>query len=843
MLNQPQSIANEMLLANAGSGKTYALTSRIIRLLLLGVEADRIAALTFTRKSAGEFLDQLLERIAEAAEDPDELAKLAEDTGVETLSASGCRDLLAHIIRHFGRLGLGTIDSFFARMARQFPLETGLPEDFAIADGAALESARERALAACFSAGTGNDDALQSMIDQFRQITRRNGERNVFQTLLSQIGKLHERCLETPEGIRWGDAGAIWGSQGTPFDSAGDVTPALANFRRVARETNPGLSPEAVEQLECELAAVGSFEPGRPWSREIKEFVKKRLVNEPKRGNLQFTRKKTGWVELNESVRAARADLLGALLKDEFRSLLERSRGIHDFMTAYETVYSEQVRGAGLVTFSDITEMLAKRAAGTGDFAAADAWRNRVAYRLDQKFDHWLLDEFQDTSRTQWSILRTFIEEVLMDDSGSRSFFYVGDTKQAIYGWRGGDSDLFHEICQAYDGGISEAPPLAASWRSSPPVIEMVNTVFGSMAGLAETLHFPDATIEKWQAGWNAHSVAKPNRERTGYACWRPIEDDEDAPLDPQSAEILRILREVDPPSHDIDCAILLRKNDEVAALAACLQAEGIPVAVEGKSNPCVDNPLGTALLGALRAAAYPDDLLSAALAGGYPAAASWGMDNPESFRTETLESIAQNGYAATLRHWIETAALDPDEGFLIDRAQKIVAAAGAFDESRSSQDGIGQFIAHIESLQMQEAEAAGSIRLMTVHQAKGLGFDMVIVAGLDKPAPGGGTDALVLGPDKRDPQWGTLLPAKDIAGQDPELSARREQLEAETRYNDLCTAYVALTRPKYALYVLSKALKENSTSTHFGRHLQETLDPGWQSGDPQWFLNETKFL
>ena len=125
----------------------------------------------------------------------------------------------------------------------------------------------------------------------------------------------------------------------------------------------------------------------------------------------------------------------------------------------------------------------------------------------------------------------------------------------------------------------------------------------------------------------------------------------------------------------------------------------------------------------------------------------------------------------------------------------------------------------------------------MTVHQAKGLGFDMVIVAGLDKSGSGSSTNELVLGPDKRDPQWGTLLPTKDIAEQDPELNARRKQLEAEARYNDLCTAYVALTRPKYGLYVLSQALGERSTSKHFGKHLQATLDPDWKSGNPEWFL------
>ena len=77
LVSLPVSFNHEMLVANAGSGKTFALTTRIIRLLLAGVSMDRIAALTFTRKSAGEFLDELLVRLAEAASDR-KLAALAE---------------------------------------------------------------------------------------------------------------------------------------------------------------------------------------------------------------------------------------------------------------------------------------------------------------------------------------------------------------------------------------------------------------------------------------------------------------------------------------------------------------------------------------------------------------------------------------------------------------------------------------------------------------------------------------------------------------------------------------------------------------------------------------------
>jgi ATP-dependent exoDNAse (exonuclease V) beta subunit len=80
------------------------------------------------------------------------------------------------------------------------------------------------------------------------------------------------------------------------------------------------------------------------------------------------------------------------------------------------------------------------------------------------------------------------------------------------------------------------------------------------------------------------------------------------------------------------------------------------------------------------------------------------------------------------------------------------------------------------------------------------------------------------------------LLPRKDIVEADPVLSHQAESLNAESKTNELCSAYVALTRAKRALYVISDELAEKSKATHFGRHLQLSLGEGWSQGDAEWF-------
>lgn len=856
------SIEHAMLVANAGSGKTYALTTRIIRLMLAGVSIDRIAALTFTRKSAGEFLDELLIRLAEAATDPRKLTALVADTGHAELSPTDCCRLLAHIVEHFGRLGLGTIDSFFARIARQFPLESGLPEEFAIADNASLASARERALARSFNVGT-QGDGLEAMIAQCRQISRKHGERNVFAMLLDQIDSLHQRYLETPAGCTWGDANAIW-PNGFPFADAPQIHDAVDTFLRAAIRATPELSEEALAYLNENLEAIHALEPGQAWSQQIKDFVSSKLISEPKKDYLQFTRKKTGWLDLTTEVGTTRKSLADALFADMLRQFLERAQGLFQFVAQYESVYAELVRDAGLISFADITTLLAERAADTESIDALD-WRTQVAYRIDQKFDHWLLDEFQDTSRTQWAILRAFIDEVLMDDAQQRSFFYVGDTKQAIYSWRGGDAELFREIFERYAPAIQEAPALTKSWRSTQPVIQMVNQVFGDVGAHAQALKLPGDTVEKWQLAWNPHSVASPIFDRIGYASWQPLpkntDDDGDTPA--QYLEALRIIQEVDPIARGIECAVLLRQNKDAAELAAYLQSEGIAVAVEGTSNPCTDNLLGSAILSALRAVAHPDDTASAIIAQGLPCAPAWGLKDLKRFRQETLQHIADHGYAQTIQAWISAAFIQAgrqapmpppaeatsqtegcgqpslpveNEAFLQSRGEALLAAAEAFDARSGSSEGINAFIAAIEANEAREAEASQAIRIMTVHQAKGLGFEMVIVSGLDKTGRGQSADELVLGPNTKDPRWGMLMPRKEIAETDPVLRQQTERLDSESKTNELCSAYVALTRAKRALYVLSEELKDNTSATHFGRHLKLSLEGDWIAGDTRWF-------
>ena len=818
------------MIANAGSGKTHKLTTRMVKLLILDVEPRKIAALTFTKKAAGEFLDAVFKRLAAAATDEDKLQKLREDTGIADINAGKCRNVLRRLVSQMGVLCMGTIDGLFARIARAFPLESGLAGSFTMMGISELQAARDDSLAAVFRDCSSNPAIFDEFLDLVRQQSRNQSERGIFSALLKSVESCHSKFIATPADVVWGDRKAIWPA-GSPVLSAGDCSTAAAALQSAIDATHPQLDAAAVEAWGLNLDQAAHASRDKAWPKELDKFVAEKLCKcstDKETGSeyIPTGRANAARVYLNPEVSEARTDLLRALIKPEYESLLRRSTALHAMMRRFESAYDALTRSHGRLTFSDITDLLAAR-------VDAPDWSSAVGYRLDARYDHWMLDEFQDTSRPQWHVLSSFIDEVVQDSGGARSFFYVGDAKQAIYSWRGGDPKLFFEIRDLYNSAGEAritSDTLSESYRSAQEIMDVVNTVFGNILAVQEDLELRDRTVADWTQAWQHHVVAPENKEKTGFVRWVPVgagktdEDDED---DPRDLEILKILKETEPWLRGWSCAVLYRKNSKAAALAALLRSEGIPVALEGNANPCTNNPLGAAILAALRFAASPDDKLSDCLLAGSPLAI---LQNGEfAFRESALEMVARAGFEETIRQWVASTDLTK-EPFLASCAADFLAAAAEFDSAGSG--GILDFVAFVESYQVQEPESADVVRVMTVHQAKGLTFDMAIVSGLDDRTVQSSND-LVLG---RPPSWGMLLPKKDFADPDPTLAAAGESLRADKEYGDLCTAYVAMTRPRFGLYLITKQLGRKATAKNFARLLTLTLGELFEHGNKKWF-------
>ena len=379
-------ISNMMLVANAGSGKTYQLTSRMVTLMALGVEPRKIAALTFTKKAAGEFLDAIFLRLASAVLDPEKLKTLRKDTDIENLRKGTkipdldemrCRELLREFSLQAGVLTMGTIDSLFARIARAFPLESGLAGEFSMIGDSELEQARMDSLAAIFRASVKSAGGSE-FLDLVRKISRRQGEREVFCTLLRAVEGYHAKFLRRPE-LMWGDSDSIWKGVASAILSAGAVKPAAEALWNAILQEHPDLTEGSKGLWRTNLDLAIAQRPGAAWSEELDKFVSEKLCKQTANKDCDYI--PTGGaaaarVYLRGGVPAAREALLHALLRPIYESILERSKALHQFMENFETTYHETTRSRGRMTFSDVTDLLASQ-------VKSGEWMASAGYRLN----------------------------------------------------------------------------------------------------------------------------------------------------------------------------------------------------------------------------------------------------------------------------------------------------------------------------------------------------------------------------------------------------------------------------------------------------------------------------
>lgn len=829
-----------LIVANAGSGKTYRLVTRCLELLARGETPDRILALTFTRKAAAEFLQKLFGRLAGAARHPAELDRLRAELGNPDLTPDQCRTWLRQLTAALPRLSMGTMDGFFGRIVRAFPFELGLGREFRLLDEAGLEEHRRLALDRLFVSAAGTKGGLDQLVELLRQESRNRSDRSVLDTIESAAAGLQQNFLDTPSDVAWGDADRIWpGHDG--ILTASSVEDAVRALRDEIAATHPDLGTKAKAQWNAWFDLTLAHRPPRRMDEQLEKFLAEKLAGhseDKKTGELYVP--VGGKIEdrlyLRGRLPELRENLRRSLIKLEVQAKLDSSRALHALLARYESVYDTTVRETGALTFADVALFLAH--------SAHDPWRRDLDYRLDGRHDHWLLDEFQDTSRTQWRILDSLADEIIQDTSGARTFFYVGDTKQAIYGWRGGDARLFWEIQSRYNHGKTEVvqkEELEVSHRSSQAVVRTVESVLNpeTLEQHAEDFRFSKPTVRAWTQAWVSHRARADAPE--GYACLDVVTPADDESSDEAlSRQVLRILREVEPLARGLDCAILVRTNGELARYVGILKKAGIPAAAEGKVNPCLATPAGIALLSLIRFIASPADLISR----DHALASPWRnvIGNDLAAFTTAARYGARTGFASVVRGWIQSAVA---AGIITPHELDAFAATAAnFDAARGGAGDWAGLVRTIDHRTLEENETPGAIRVMTVHQAKGLGVDVVILPELGGQAMSDFRDDARISLHRNEQgavQWGLALPRKEFCEADPILRSAREEIRARQSYESLCVLYVAMTRAKKALYCVTAA---GRNVKHAGKWLENTF-PGdtdhREVGNPKWFNDYPK--
>ncbi|GFE49372.1 double-strand break repair helicase AddA [Roseobacter cerasinus] len=469
--------ASTWLAANAGSGKTRVLTDRVARLLLDGVQPHHILCLTYTKAAASEMQNRLFRRLGAWAMLPEaelraSLHELGIEGDIENTRLREARTLFARAIETPGGLKIQTIHSFCAALLRRFPLEARVSPQFTeIEDRAAdllraeivdqmAEGADAGLIADIARFATGQDvgDLMRTII-QHRTRFAQDVTLADLLALFDQPADLSEANIER----------AVF--QGDETDLITAILPALrdkgGNDAKAA-EKLMALGPLGYGALPG-LEAVFLTGPSTksPFSAKIGSFPTK--ATQAVLG--AYVPALDDFMRRVEDARAARLGLAAA----------RKSLALHRFARRFVALYEEQKLLRGWLDFDDL--ILKARDLLTDPAVAA--W---VLFRIDGGIDHILVDEAQDTSPTQWDVIRKLAAEFSSGQGAredvARTLFVVGDKKQSIYSFQGADPREFDRMHAEFKTKIEaveqrfQSLSLAYSFRSSPAVLDVVDAAF-----------------------------------------------------------------------------------------------------------------------------------------------------------------------------------------------------------------------------------------------------------------------------------------------------------------------------------------------------------------------------
>lgn len=832
-------IGHKAILASAGSGKTFQLAHRYIRLLASGVGPDRICAMTFTRKAAGEILDSIAGYLRESASD----AAAARVTASERIGAPDKnRDDFLHLLRVFidglHRTRVGTLDSFIVGIAKAFPVELGIPMGFQVVDNDSARARENRRMVLERLLGPmGSGEVGRNFINAFKVATYGSEEKTLGTVLDTFLDSLKAQYRLCPDGKKWGNEDLMWPGKGRPF--------------RMDRKFDRHAAADAVEswalveggKFHITVAGIAqalrNYGPDSAWEDAFGGTVFDRLIesfDDLDKGDVEITYSRKDY-NVPKEIATHLHGLLYNLFAIEYDRMLRRTTGMFSLVSMYEQAYEEITRAVGSFSFTDIQYFLTgPDSIGGGKLISREPGtqieRLYIDYRMDCRLDHWLLDEFQDTSDLQWAVFDNLVSELLSAPaSDNRSFFYVGDVKQAIYRWRGGNHELFFDILKKYNakGEVIELEPLQKTRRCALPVIDTVNRVFGKLPD-----DLPCDAVKRWSDIWTEHETAVEDGER-GHAALIEPGDTVPANQSEESRCVMTadLLNELKPVQRGLEAGILVRSNDFGRKLVNALRelCPDMSFVHEGEAT-ITDNEVAQTLLALVKLAAHPGDeyawrYVQMTPLAGVLAGLGIGRGN---IAPTLLAELQENGFQEFIGNWGEqlTFALKVLHNYGKYCLERLEKAAAEYDGTGAGD--CNGFLDFMDSYTLRDQPSGSAVRVMTIHQSKGLEFDIVILPQLQ----GGGIDAmdkasrldLICAGGRSDPEWIIKMPKKMIAEQDDVLNEQISVADAEHCYDSLCTLYVAMTRAKRGLYMLSTTSKSASTFDP-ARFLKQQLSGG----------------
>ncbi len=694
-------IANLAYEASAGSGKTFMLVGRYLSLLFLGKNPSKIVALTFTNKAANEMRERITQTLREL-ETRDELDVISSLSSLSKEQILAKKDEVFERFLHSNPKIL-TIDSFFTQILRKFSLYASLMPDFTMQNSLDNTKLYNRFLKKL---------RTQKKLDALVWLSLESNKR--FDDIFEVLEQFYEKSMQMQE-LSFTKQN-IEPSKSRAVEIMSELKTIVFNCDEASTSTKNGVSFESFDDI-----------LGKAWlqrdSFDYKTFAK---CYNPKMDELL--------AELKEQLR----DCFNAKEANFFANIFEL---VDIYKQSKKELYMQDAK----LSFNDLTYLVYTILNSIDD-------RDFLYFRLDAKIEHMLLDEFQDTSIAQYKVLKPLIDEIVsgVGVSDEKTFFFVGDTKQAIYRFRGGFSALFGYVLAEQNSKLLK---LSTNYRSKKNIVEFVNSIFESKIELYTPQHTSkDGGFVSVQQSQN-------------------VLDDMLLCVEELLAFGFR------------DIAVLCVNNDDGANVKLKLQESGKSV-INETNLKLINQKRVKAIYEYIKYQYFKEDLYK------------------------------ENFFALIAKQSGELKSVDFFKKTLFEIVKNVIDEYGLGDlntleflnEVARFAD-VEEFIFEFESIEKLVTSSGGDgIRVLTIHKSKGLEYDAVIVLDRLKGENNRG-DSIIYDYDGLSLNGLYLRQsARDYVDENYADILQKEKILAEK--DTINAQYVALTRAKEALFVIKKESK-----------------------------------
>ena len=843
--------------ASAGSGKTYALVKEYLKIILVAKKNDayrNILAITFTNKAVHEMKGRIVGSLSEFAKDEpsskavDLMQDLAVDTALSVIQIkTKSQQIIKHIIHNYAAFDISTIDKFTHKVIRAFAHDLGLPMTFEVTLD--TENLLVEAVDAII-AQAGEDETLTKLLIDFTMEKTDDDKSWDISREILDTGRLVLNENNRNEITHFHDK------------SIADFVAIKAKLNeacKVLEKESVALAEEALLLIEKNgidsKSFSGAYFPKHLISiQEVKFNPKNKTYHEFDDIKINKTAKDRAIIE---NIIPELLQLVGTIYKafekrDFYKAFLKNITPLSLLNTVSNElakIQSEQ----NVLSISEFNAIIHREI------------QNQPApfiyERLGERYRHFFIDEFQDTSEMQWQNLIPLIDNATSSeiDGEKGTLMIVGDPKQSIYRWRGGKAEQFIELSKdqnPFNNPEKVLKHLDKNYRSYSQVIEFNNGFFKMLSNEFEHLDYKDLYAN--------HSHQKLNDKKGGYVniSFIPkVEKTDDNPetsgeeetLDKTELYVLATLNTIQKVIREgfeyKDIVILTRKRSQGIAIATYLTEQQIPLL--SSETLMIQNATEVRLIiHLLKYLKNSSDLEAKANFLQYLAQNSQDKLPVHDFIAKGMSLFQETDFENWLMSFdVSLSFQNIRKKSLYEVVEVIISKflnpkiSNAYvqyfldivlERDIRNQAGISDFLnfwdKNAEKFSIPSPEGTNAVRIMTIHKSKGLEFPVVIFPFAEEDYNRKPKDKLWLNAEEQDFGLPKVLidNSSAVEGFGEEAAGVYNQKKQEELLDNINVLYVALTRAEEQLYVISNMnlsrkgeVPKNNMCTFFINYLE----------------------